>query len=99
MNINKTNEGEKTILTLEGRLDTTTAPQLQVALIPEFDDAKEIELDIKALEYVSSAGLRVFLMGAKASKAKNVVFTVSHVSEEILEVFDMTGFSEILTIV
>ena len=98
LNIQKTNSGEATNFALEGRLDTITAPQLQLALIPEFDIAKEIELNLQELAYISSAGLRVFLMAAKAAKSKNITFIVSHVSDEIMEVFDMTGFSDILTI-
>lgn len=99
MNINKTVLGEKINLVLEGRLDTTTAPQLQSALIPEFDQAKEVELDFKDLAYISSAGLRVLLMGEKTAKAKGGKFILINVSDEIMEVFEMTGFAEILTIV
>lgn len=98
LNIHRTNSGETTNFQLEGRLDTITAPQLQLALIPEFDIAKEIELNLEELAYISSAGLRVFLMAAKTAKAKDSIFIVSHVSDEIMEVFDMTGFSDILTI-
>ena len=98
MNINRISTGEKTNFALEGRLDTTTAPQLQSALIPEFDSMKEVELDFRDLAYVSSAGLRVLLMGEKTAKAKGARFVLKNVSEEIMEVFEMTGFSEILTI-
>jgi len=99
MNINRTNTEEKTIIDLEGRLDTTTAPQLQSALIPEFDTSKEIELNFCDLAYVSSAGLRVLLMGEKTARAKGAKLVITNVSAEIMEVFEMTGFSEILTIV
>ena len=98
MNISKTQNGEKTTLTLSGRLDTTTAPILQEALIPELDTAKHIELDFTELAYVSSAGLRVLLMGEKTAKAKGGKQTLVNVSAEIMEVFDMTGFTEILHI-
>ena len=98
MTITKTQNGDKTTITLSGRLDTTTAPQLQEALIPEFDAAKHIELDFSALAYVSSAGLRVLLMGEKTAKAKGGKQTLVNVSAEIMEVFDMTGFSSILNI-
>jgi anti-anti-sigma factor len=98
MNINRISTGEKTNFTLEGRLDTTTAPQLQSTLIPEFDSIKEIELDFCDLAYVSSAGLRVLLMSEKTAKAKGARFAIKNVSEEIMEVFEMTGFLEILTI-
>lgn len=98
MTITKNNTQDKTIFLLEGRLDTTTAPQLQETLIPEFDTIKEIELNFSSLAYVSSAGLRVLLMGEKAAKAKGGSLTITGVSEEIMEVFDMTGFSGILNI-
>ena len=98
MTINKTILGETTNFELEGRLDTTTASELQVALIPEFETAKEVVLNLGQLAYISSAGLRVLLMGAKAAKAKECHFILRNVSEEIMEVFEMTGFSGILTI-
>ena len=98
MTINKTQNGDMTTLALSGRLDTTTAPSLQEALIPEFDIAKHIELDFAELAYVSSAGLRVLLMGEKTAKAKDGKQTLVNVSAEIMEVFDMTGFTEILHI-
>ena len=97
MNINKTLENEKVIFSLDGRLDTTTAPQLQEILIPTFDETKHIELDFAQLAYVSSAGLRVLLMGLKTAKAKGASMTISHVSQEIMEVLEMTGFSDMLS--
>jgi anti-anti-sigma factor len=98
VNINKTQTTEKTTLTLSGRLDTTTAPKLQEELIPEFDTAKHVELDFAELAYVSSAGLRVLLMGEKTAKAKGGKLTLVNVSAEIMEVFEMTGFADILNI-
>ena len=98
MTINKTKDGETLILTLEGRLDTTTAPQLQDVLIPEFDTNKTIRLDFKGMEYVSSAGLRVVLQAEKTAKAKGGSMILCNVSADILEVFEMTGFSDLLTI-
>jgi len=99
MTINKKHENEKITLVLDGRLDTTTAPQLQDVLIPAFDEAKEVVLDFANLAYVSSAGLRVLLMGQKTAKAKSASMMVCNVSEEIMEVFEMTGFADMLTIV
>ena len=96
MNINKTRNGGKTTLALSGRLDTTTASALQEALIPEFEESKHIELDFAELAYVSSAGLRVLLMGEKTAKAKGGKQTLVNVSAEIMEVFDMTGFTGML---
>ena len=98
MTINKTKDGEILILALEGRLDTTTAPQLQEALIPEFDNVKMIRIDFKNMEYVSSAGLRVILQGEKTAKAKGGSMILLNVSSDIMEVFEMTGFSDFLTI-
>ena len=98
MNIIKTQTGDGINLALDGRLDTTTAPQLQEALIPEFDNAKEVRLDFTGLAYVSSAGLRVLLMGEKTAKAKSSKQTLVNVSKDIMEVFEMTGFSAILNI-
>jgi anti-anti-sigma factor len=98
MNINKVQNGDKTVFTLSGRLNTATSPNLQSVLISEFDGAKHVELDFANLEYVSSAGLRVLLMGEKAAKEKGGSMTVSNVSDEITEVFEMTGFLDILTI-
>lgn len=98
MTINKTQSGEKTVIALSGRLDTTTAPKLQEALIPEFDGANHVVADFAELAYVSSAGLRVLLMGEKAAKAKGGKFTLVNVSAEIMEIFEMTGFADILNI-
>jgi anti-anti-sigma factor len=98
MTITKDLAGEKLVMALEGRLDTTTAPELQEQLIPEFDKAKHIELDFQQLVYVSSAGLRVLLLGEKTAKAKGAAMSLVNVSPEIQEIFEMTGFSEVLTI-
>jgi len=98
MTINKTQNDEKVTLTLSGRLDTTTAPKLQEVLIPEFDEVKQMELDFAELEYVSSAGLRVLLMGEKTAKTKDATMKLINVSHEIMEIFNMTGFSGILNI-
>ena len=95
MNITKTQNGNKTVLSLSGRLDTTTAPQLQDVLIPEFDTAKQIELDFTELAYVSSAGLRVLLTGEKTAKNKGGSMTLAGVSEEIMKIFEMTGLCDI----
>jgi anti-anti-sigma factor len=98
MTITKEQDGEKLVIALEGRLDTTTAPELQEQLIPEFDKTKHICLDFKELVYVSSAGLRILLLGEKTAKAKGGTMGLVNVSPEIQEIFEMTGFSEILTI-
>ena len=98
MTINKTQEKGKLILAIEGRLDTTTAPRLQDVLIPAFDEAKQIELDFTQLSYVSSAGLRTLLIGQKTARSKEASMTLRGVSEEIRQIFEMTGFDDMLTI-
>ena len=82
---------------LSGRLDTITSPQLEEALKEVPAETEELVLDLKDLEYVSSAGLRVFLNAQKmmADKGKMIL---CNVNEEIMEVLDMTGFTQILTI-
>jgi len=98
MTINKTRENGTVTIAVEGRLDTSTSPRFQEALIPLFDEAKEVKIDFAGVIYVSSAGLRVLLMGQKTAKAKGAAMTLCDVSGEVMEVFDMTGFSDMLTI-
>ena len=99
MNITKTLDGAKLTLALVGRLDTTTAPDLQDTLIPAFAESKDITLDFSEIAYVSSAGLRVLLMAEKEATGKNASMTLTGVSEDVMEVFEMTGFAGMLTIV
>ena len=97
MNITKNKDGSKLTLTLEGRLDTTTAPQLEGELKSTLEGVTNLEFDFQNLEYLSSAGLRVLLAAQKAmNKQGNMM--IRHVNETILEVFEVTGFSDILTI-
>ena len=98
MFINKIQEDGKLTLALEGRLDTATSHQLQDALLPALDVARQVELDFSKLDYVSSAGLRVLLLGQKTAKEKGALMVLVSVSEEIMEVFEMTRFIDILTI-
>jgi anti-anti-sigma factor len=98
MFIAKTLENEKVTLALEGRLDTATSQQLQDALLPAFDEARQVELDFSKLDYVSSAGLRVLLLGQKSAQEKGASMALVSVSEEIMEVLEMTRFTDILTI-
>ena len=98
MNITKMKKENTLFLVLEGRLDTTTAPQFQEVFIPEIDQEKYICLDCRDLVYVSSAGLRIILLGEKIAQEKSCEITLTNVSEEILEVLEMTGFSEILRV-
>ena len=97
MEINKVVDNKKCTLQLSGRLDTLTSPQLEEALKEIPEDIEDLELDLKDLEYVSSAGLRVFLNAQKSMMNKGKM-VLKNVSEEIMEVLDMTGFTQILTI-
>jgi len=99
MTINKTQDKGKVTITIEGKLDATTAPEFQNVLILAFDDAKEIVLDFAKLVYISSAGLRVLLAGQKKSFAKDVPMKILNVSQDIEDIFNMTGFASILSIV
>ena len=96
MTITKTESGKDITLAVEGRLDTSTAPQMEAEISALEADTKLV-LDFTKLEYVSSAGLRV-LLGAQKKFAAAGSLTIQHVCEEINEVFEMTGFSDILTI-
>ena len=97
MKITKTQNGTELTVALEGRLDTVTAPELEKELKGSLDGVSELTLDFAELEYISSAGLRV-LLGAQKAMAKKGGMKVAHVNETILEIFEVTGFSDILTI-
>ena len=97
MTINMTNENSKLNVVLEGRLDTTTAPQLEAELKQNLGDTKELVLDFAKLEYISSAGLRVILAAQKAMN-KQGSMVIKNVNSTVMEVFEVTGFSDILTI-
>lgn len=98
MNIIKTNEGEVLNIALEGRLDTVTAPQLESELNQSLSGVTELNMDFSNLEYLSSAGLRVILSAQKIMN-KQGKMKISHVNETIMEVFEVTGFVDILTII
>ena len=97
MNIIRNKDGSKLTLALEGRLDTTTAPQLEGELKEALDGVTELNLDFEKLEYLSSAGLRVLLAAQKVMN-KQGSMVIRHVNETIHEVFEVTGFIDILTI-
>ena len=92
----KTGETGLTVV-LTGRLDTTTAPELEKELKENLDGVTALVIDMAALEYISSAGLRV-LLSAQKIMGKQGEMKVTHVNETIMEIFEVTGFSEILTI-
>ena len=97
MNIAKTREGTSLTLALEGRLDTTTCPEVESVLASDLDDVKDLVLDFSKLEYLSSAGLRVILTAQKRMN-KQGTMKLRSVNASIKEVFDITGFSDFLVI-
>lgn len=97
MVISNTREGNQLTLALSGRLDTVTAPQLEAELTAHLDGMEVLVFDMENLEYLSSAGLRVIL-GAQKRMNKQGKMTLIHVPAAVLEIFDITGFTDILTI-
>ena len=97
MNIEKDCKENVITLNVRGRLDTTTAPALEAAVSENIGACEQLILDFDGLEYISSAGLRVILKAQKAMSAKGGM-KLLHVNETIMEIFEITGFSDILTI-
>ena len=98
LNIDKTIENGKAAVVLEGRLDTVTAPELEKEFKSSLEGVSELTLDFEKLEYISSAGLRV-LLAAQKTMNKQGEMKLLNVNETIMEIFEVTGFSDILTIV
>lgn len=98
MNISTKIENTTLSIFLEGRLDTMTAPQLERVLKKEINDITELIFDFAGIEYVSSAGLRVLLAAQKVMNRQGSM-TIKHVNETVMDVFEVTGFSEILDII
>lgn len=97
LNIQKKQEQDTLNIALEGRLDTTTAPELENMLKESLDGVKNLILDFQDLEYISSAGLRVLLSAQKAMNRQGEMKLI-HVREEVREIFEVTGFLDILTV-
>lgn len=97
MTISKDLNGTTLTINVEGRLDTTTAPQLEAELKASLAGISELHLDFKELEYISSAGLRVVL-SAQKQMSKQGKMVVHNVNDDVMNVFEMTGFTDILTI-
>ena len=97
LNINKKMEDKTLTVALEGRLDTTTAPQLEEELKNDLPDVTSLVMDFEKLEYISSAGLRVLLSAQKIMNKQGEMKLI-HVNDVINEIFEVTGFSDILNI-
>lgn len=97
LNINKNKEGSKLTVAVEGRLDTTTAPELEASLKEDIGGVEELVIDLANLEYISSAGLRV-LLAAQKIMMKQGKMVVTNPNDVISEIFEVTGFRDILTI-
>ena len=97
LSIGKTIENSKATLKPEGRLDTVTAPEMENTVKEVLTGVSELTLDFEKLEYISSAGLRVLLSAQKAMNKQGKMKLIN-VNETIMEIFDVTGFSDILTI-
>lgn len=96
MNINKSLNANELVLTIEGRLDTTTAPALE-SEINAMENVTSLVIDMAGLEYISSAGLRV-LLAAQKKMNKLGKMTIKNVKDVVMDVFEITGFTDVLTI-
>lgn len=97
LNIKKEQDNDKLTFALEGRLDTVTSPELESAVKDSLDGVKELIMDFENLEYISSAGLRV-LLSAQKTMMQQGSMKVINVNDIVMEIFDVTGFGDILTI-
>lgn len=95
MEVKKTVEGTKLTLAPQGRVDTLTAPELEAAIV--LDGVEELVFDLSGVDYVSSAGLRVLLAAQKKMAGRSM--TIMHVSPAVRDVFEITGFADIFTLV
>ena len=98
MEIKQTKDGQKLTVALSGRLDTTSAPQLEEALTSALDGVKELVFDFNQIEYISSAGLRILLSTQKKMGAQGASMKLVGVNDVVREVFEVTGFINILTL-
>ena len=98
MIINKRQDGARLTISIEGRLDTATSPELAEELNGSLDGVKNLVFDFTLLEYISSSGLRVLITAQKQMNKQNGTMVVKNPSELVMEVFEVTGFVDILTI-
>ena len=97
MTVTKTKKGTELVIAIEGRVDTTTSPQLETEIKDSIDGITKLVFDFAKVEYISSAGLRV-LLSAQKTMNKQGEMVVTNCSDDILEIFEVTGFTDILTI-
>lgn len=98
MQIQVKEENGTKVIAVEGRIDTTTAPEFEKKLLKELETTKLLRIDLEKVAYVSSAGLRAFLNGQKYANKNGVEMILFHVADMVMEVFEMTGFIDILTV-
>ncbi|RAP49150.1 MAG: anti-anti-sigma factor [Methanosphaera sp. rholeuAM270] len=98
MKINKKYDNEKLVMAIEGRIDTITSNELEQSINEEIGKFNALTLDFKDLQYISSAGLRVLIATQKMLKKDNIPLEIINVNETIKEIFRMSGFNKILTI-
>jgi len=96
MRVTETKADDKIILAIEGRVDTTTAPELQNSILAAFQKGNHLVVDFAEVAYISSAGLRSLLIGQKTAASKGGTMVLTNVSDAVMEIFDTTGFSDIL---
>ena len=97
MTITKSQSGNGLTVAIEGRLDTTTAPKLEEELKASLDGIADLTMDLGTLEYISSAGLRVLLSAQKIMNRQGKL-TIRNVKPEVMDIFEVTGFADILNI-
>ena len=98
MTINTKRAGSQVTLSIEGRVDTNTSPQLQSKILEAFRSAKDVVLDFQKVPYISSAGLRALLIGQKTAASKRASMVLINVSPGVMQVLETVGFADILTI-
>ncbi len=87
------------VVAVDGRIDTVTAPMLQGEILKAFQKDSAVELNLEKVDYISSAGLRVLLIGQKTAMGKGGTFQVSHAGPQVLSILEMTGMKSVLTLV
>lgn len=98
MEVKELKKEDRIILDISGRVDATNSSVLQNAILLAFQKMKTVELDFANVQYIASAGLRALMIGQKTAMSKGGIMVVRNVSDMVMEVFEMTGFSDILTI-